>query len=110
MWKDGRRSKEDTWCWNEEMNEAVSRKKERKKHIKQCVRTVLRRIREVMKAASNAMREMVVEALTELQNSPNLMLTLVIGLKTDSKEVEGGRYMNGSGGRLCFSEKERGKV
>ena len=33
------------------------------------------------------------------------MLTLVKGLKTDSKLVEGG-----SDGKLCFSEKEGGKV
>ena len=33
------------------------------------------------------------------------MFRLVKGLKTDSKEVEGG-----SDGKLCFSEKERGKV
>ena len=38
------------------------------------------------------------------------MLRLVKGLKTDSKEVEGGRCMRGSDGKLCFSEKERGKV
>ena len=29
---------------------------------------------------------------------------------TDSKEVEGGRCMRGSDGKLRFSEKERGKV
>ena len=33
------------------------------------------------------------------------MFRLVKGLKTDSKEVEGG-----SDGKLCFSEKGRGKV
>ena len=38
------------------------------------------------------------------------MFRLVKGLKTDSKEVEGGRCMRGSDGKLCFSEKERGKV
>ena len=27
-----------------------------------------------------------------------------------SKEVEGGRCMRQSGGKLCFSDKERGKV
>ena len=32
------------------------------------------------------------------------------GLKPDSKEVEGGRCMRGSDGKLCFSEKEKGKV
>ena len=38
------------------------------------------------------------------------MLRPVKGLKTDSKEVEEGRYMRGSDGKLCLSDKERGKV
>ena len=38
------------------------------------------------------------------------MFRLVKGLKTDSKEVEGGRCMRGSNGKLCFSEKESGEV
>ena len=46
--------------------------------------------------------------LNELQNCPNGMFTLVKGLKIDSKEVE--RCMRGSDEKLCFSEKERGKV
>ena len=37
------------------------------------------------------------------------MLRLVKGLMTDSKDVEGGRCMRGSNGKLCFSE-ERGIV
>ena len=28
----------------------------------------------------------------------------------DSKDVDGGRCMRGSDGKLCFSEKEKGKV
>ena len=40
------RSKGDTWWWNEEVKEAVSRKKQ----IRQCVGTVLRRIRRGIKA------------------------------------------------------------
>ena len=38
------------------------------------------------------------------------MFRLERGLKTDSKEVEGGRCMRGSDEKLCFSEKERRKV
>ena len=38
------------------------------------------------------------------------MFSLVKGLLVDSKEVEGGRRMRGIDGKLCFSEKERGKV
>ena len=62
------------------------------------------------KAVSQAMREKAEEALTELQNCPKGMFRLVKGLKTDSIEVEGGRCMRGSDGKLCFSEKERIKV
>ena len=38
------------------------------------------------------------------------MFRLVRGLRSDSKEVGGGRNMRGSDGMLCFGEKERGKV
>ena len=44
--KRGWRSKGDTWWWNEEVKEAVSRKM----HTRQCVRTVLSRIRGGIKA------------------------------------------------------------
>ena len=48
-------------------------------------------INKANKAVSKAMREKAEESLTELQNCPNGMLSQVKGLKTDSKEVEGGR-------------------
>ena len=62
------------------------------------------------KAVSKAMRGKAEEAIAELQNCPNGIFRLVKGLKTDSKEVEGGRCVRGSDEKLCFSEKERGKV
>ena len=37
------------------------------------------------------------------------MISLVKRLKNYSKEVEGGRCMRGSDGKLCFSEKEKVK-
>ena len=58
------------------------------------------------KAVSKAMRK-VEDTFTELKNE---MLRIVKGLKTDSKEVECIMCMKGSDGKLCFSEKERGKV
>ena len=64
----------------------------------------------VNKSVSKAMREKAEEAVTQLQNFPYGMFSLVKGLKTDSNEVEGGRCMRGSDGKLCFNEKERGKV
>ena len=62
------------------------------------------------KAVSKAVKENTEDAFTRLQNCPNGMLRLVKGLKIYSKEVEGGRCMSVSDGKLCFSEKERGKV
>ena len=50
------------------------------------------------------------QVLTELRNCPNWMFWLIKRLRIDSKEVEGGRCMRESDGRLCFNEKERGKV
>ena len=92
------RSKGDTRGWNEEVMEAVSGMKEAYKAMCQyCTEENKRRLK--------AMREKVEEALTELQNCPYGMFRIVKGLKTDSKDVEGG-----SDGKLCFSEKERGKV
>ena len=64
----------------------------------------------VKKAVSKAMRENAEEELAESPNSQNGMLRLVKELKTDSEEVDGGRCMRESDGKLCFSEKERGKV
>ena len=60
------------------------------------------------KAVSKAMRENDEQVLTELQNNPNGIFRLVIGLKTDSKAVVDGRCIRESDGKLCFSDNERG--
>ena len=66
-------------------------------------------INKAKKAVSTAMKEKAEDAFTELKNCRNGMFRLVKGLKTDSIEVTG-RCMRGGDGKLCFSEKERGKV
>ena len=92
------------------MKEAVLRKKDAHKSMCQNRTEENKRRYKSMKnkakkAVSKAMREKAEEVLTELQNCPYRMFRLVKGLKTDSKEVEGE-----SDGKLCFSEKEGGKV
>ena len=97
------------------MKEEVSWKKEAHKAMRQnsteenmwrhrCLKN------KAKKAVSKAMREKGEEALTELQHCQYGMFRLVISLKIDSKEVEWGRCMRGSDGKLCFSEKIRNKV
>ena len=99
------------WWWKEEVNEAVPRKKEA--HKAMCCNSTeeIKSMEDkAQRAASKAIREKAEEALTKLKNYPNWMFRLVRGLMTDCKEVEGGRCMRGSDGKLCFSEKEGGKV
>ena len=94
------------------MMESISRKIETKKeaHKAMCQNSTEdnKRMYKSMKnkAVLKAMREKAEEAFTELQNCPNWMLRLVKGLKTDSKEVKGGRCIRGSDGKLCFSEND----
>ena len=105
--KSERRSKGDTWWWNDEVKEAVSRKHDAnklmcwnstddKKMGYECKENKAR------KAVSKAMRGKTEEAFTELRHYPNGMLKLVNGLKTASKEYEVGRCMRGCDGKLCF--------
>ena len=59
------------------------------------------------KAVVKAMQE---AAEQELREHPNTVFKLVKSTKKDGKDVEGGRCMRGSDGRLNFSKKDRGKV
>ena len=61
---------------------------------------------EARKAVSKAMREKCEEVLSELKKCPNEMFRLVNVLRTDIKEVEGGRCMRGSDEELCFSRRK----
>ena len=78
--------------------ETVSRKKDAHKAMcqnsteenKRRYKTMKRKAK---KAASKTLREKAEEALTELKNCPNGMFTPIKRLKTDSKEIEGGRCM-----------------
>ena len=62
------------------------------------------------KVVSKVMKEAAKRELRELNKHPNKVFKLVKSMKKDGKDVEGGRCMRGSDGRLNFSEKDRGKV
>ena len=92
------------------LKEAFSRKKEAHKAMCQNSTEENKRRYQSMKgeaknAVSKSMEEKAGDMLTELQNCPYMMFWLVKGLKTYSKEVEGGRCIRGSDGKMCFSEK-----
>ena len=56
------------------------------------------------------MQKQLKRRLRGLSEHPNKVLKLVKSKKKDGIDVEGGRCMRGSNGRLNFSEKDRGKV
>ena len=59
------------------------------------------------KVVTKAMKE---AAEWELSEHLNKVFKLVKSMKKDGKDVEGGRCMRGSDGRLNFIEKDRGRV
>ena len=65
--KRGRRSKGDTWWFNEEVKQAGSRKKDRR----QCIKTVLRRIRRY-KSMKNKANKSVSRAMRDIHRITNL--------------------------------------
>ena len=94
------------------MKEAASCKKDA--HKAMCQNNTeynKRRYKSIKNEANKAVsKEKAEEVITELQNCQYWMFMLVKGLKTDIKEVEGVMCIRGSDGKLCFSEKGRGKV
>ena len=56
-----------------------------------------------------AMKEEDERVLRKLSEHPNKVFKLVKSMKKDGKDLEVGRCMRGSDGRLNFSEKDRGK-
>ena len=62
------------------------------------------------KLVAKAVKEAAEQEPRELSEHPNKVFKLVKLMKKDRKDVEGGRCMRGSNGRLNFSEKDRGKV
>ena len=56
------------------------------------------------------MKEAAERWLRELSQHPNMVFKLVKSMKKDGKDIEGGRYIKGSDGRLNFNEKDKGKV
>ena len=73
----GKRSKGDTWWWNDEVKVGVSKKKDAHKTMINSSEENKRRHKstknKTKKTASKAMREKAEEAFTELKNCPNKM-------------------------------------
>ena len=62
----------------------------------------------VKKAVSKGTIEKAEDGCNQLKICPNVIVRRVRALQVDSKEVEGGRCMRGSDGKMCFINRERG--
>ena len=113
--KKGRRDQGDTWWWNKDVTEAIARKKDaHKEMLKSGTEANKARYKNMKnrakKVVAKAMNEAAERELRGLSEHPNKVFKLVKSVEKDGKDVEGGRCMRGSHGRLSFSEKNRGKV
>ena len=111
----GRRDQEDMWWWNKDVKEAIGRKKDTHKEMcksgteenKARYKNMKNRVKKVV---AKAMKEAAEQELRELSEHPNKVFKLVKSMKKDGKDVEGGRCMRGSNGRLNFCKKDRERV
>lgn len=113
--KKGRRDRRDTGWWNEEVKEAIARKKEaykemRKNGTEESKVKYKRLKKQAKKVVAKAMKKETEKGMSELKENPNSVYKIVKAMKKDGRDVAGGRCMRGSDGKLNFSERDRGKV
>ena len=92
--KKGKRDQGDTWWWNEDVKEAIARKKDA--HKEMCkIGTEVNKARyknmknRAKKVVAKAMKEAAERELRELNEHPNKGFKLVKSMKKDGNDVEG---------------------
>ena len=113
--KRGRRDRGDAWWWNEEVKDAIARKKAAfKKMCKNKTdenQLAYKKTRnQAKKAVARAMKQQAEQELNDLFKTSSEVFKFVKSIKRDGKDIEGGRCMRGRDGRLGFSEEDRGKI
>ena len=103
------------WWWNEDVRNAIARKKEA---FKTFCKTGLeehkifrRKIRnQTKKVIAKAMKTEAGKEMEELCEKPNKIFKFVKFMKRDGKDVEGGKWIKGRDGRIGFSQEDRCKI
>ena len=103
------------WWWNEEVRNAIGKKKEA---FKPFCKTGLeehkifyRKMRnQTKKVIAKAMKTEAEKEMEELREKPNKIFKFVKFMKRDGKDVEGGKWIKGRDGRIGFSQKDRCKI
>ena len=103
------------WWWNEEVRNAIARKKEA---FKMFCKTGLeehkisnRKMRnQTKKVIAKAMKTEAEKEMEELREKPNKIFKFVKFMKRDGKDAEGGKWIKGRDGRISFSQEDRRKI
>ena len=111
----GRRDQGNTWWWNEQVKEAIDRKKKafktwcknRTAENKSNYRKARKRTKKVV---AKAMKQAAEEEMKVLYNKSNNVFKLVKFMRKDGKDKNSGGGMKDKDGRLVVSEKDRGKL
>ena len=111
----GRREQGETWWWNDDVKDAVTKKKEAfKEYCKNKTEELKAKYREMNNRAKRvvekAREEETEQLLCKFGKDRNSLFRFVRSIKRDAKDVEGSRCMRGKDGKLNFSEKDRGRV
>ena len=109
----GRRNQGNTWWWNEQVKEAIDRKK--KAFNTWCKNRSpennFRKARnQTKKVVAKAMKQATEEEMKVHCDKPNEVFNLVKFMRKDGKAINGGGCMKDKDGRLVVSEKDRGKL
>ena len=101
----------NTWWSNEEVKDAVAKKKKAFKDLckDRCEanKMLYKKIRnKTKKVVASAMRNEAEKETKDLREKPNHVYKLVKLMKRDGKDVIGVRYMKGKHGNLTFKEQD----
>ena len=104
-----------TWWWNEQVKDAIDRKKKAFKLW--CTnRSAENKIKhrkarnETKKVIAKAMRQEAEEKINVLCTKPNDVFKFVKFMRKEGRDIDGGGCMKDKDGRLVVSEKDRGKL
>ena len=100
------------WRWNEEVRNAIARKKEA---FKTFCKTGLERHKIFYRKIRNQTKKVIAKAtkteaekeMEELREKPNKIFKFVKFIKRDGKDVEGEKWIKGRDGRIGFSREDR---
>ena len=103
------------WWWNEEVRNAIARKKEAFKTFCKTgleeLKKFYRKIRnQTKKVIAKAMKMEAEKEMEELREKPNKIFKFVKFMKRDGKDVEGGKWIKGRDGRIGFGQEDRCKI